>query len=223
MTSSSGSTSTGLYGSDLHLYEVLGPFLELGDIMGHEPMCVVEETGPRSQRGASRRPVVVPFNISCGTCSMCDQGLHSQCETSRVRDHGMGGSLFGYTKLYGQVPGGQAEYLRVPFANKLPIKVPGEPADDRFIFLPDVLPAAWQAVEYAAIPDGGTLVVLGLGPIGDMSSCAVGPAESSALTWRPSGCPGRVNAASKPSVWPNTAKTSSRSSATGRTAVVPIR
>jgi threonine dehydrogenase-like Zn-dependent dehydrogenase len=114
--------------------------------------------------------VVIPFNISCGTCFMCGQGLHSQCETTQVREHGMGAALFGYTKLYGQVPGGQAEYLRVPFGDTLPIAVPDGPPDERFVYLSDVLPTAWQAVEYAAIPDGGSVVVLGLGPIGDMST-----------------------------------------------------
>jgi threonine dehydrogenase-like Zn-dependent dehydrogenase len=99
---------------------------------------------------------------------MCSQGLQSQCETTQVHEHGTGAALFGYTKLYGQVPGGQAEYLRVPFGNTLPIKVPDGPPDDRFVFLSDVMPTAWQAVEYAAVPDGGTLAVLGLGPIGDM-------------------------------------------------------
>jgi threonine dehydrogenase-like Zn-dependent dehydrogenase len=101
---------------------------------------------------------------------MCGQGLHSQCETTQVREQGMGAALFGYTKLYGEVPGGQAEHLRVPFGNTLPIKVPDGPPDDRFVYLSDVLPTAWQAVEYAQIPDGGTVVVLGLGPIGDMSA-----------------------------------------------------
>jgi threonine dehydrogenase-like Zn-dependent dehydrogenase len=100
---------------------------------------------------------------------MCGQGLHSQCETTQVREQGKGAALFGYTKLYGQVPGGQAEYLRVPFGNTLPIKVPQGPPDDRFVYLSDVLPTAWQAVEYAAVPAGGSLVVLGLGPIGDMA------------------------------------------------------
>jgi threonine dehydrogenase-like Zn-dependent dehydrogenase len=114
--------------------------------------------------------VVVPFNISCGSCFMCGQGLQSQCETTQVREQGMGAALFGYTKLYGQVPGGQAEFLRVPFGNTLPIKVPEGPPDDRFVFLSDVLPTAWQAVVYAAIPAGGTVAVLGLGPIGDMSA-----------------------------------------------------
>jgi threonine dehydrogenase-like Zn-dependent dehydrogenase len=100
---------------------------------------------------------------------MCGQGLHSQCETTQVREQGMGAALFGYTKLYGEVPGGQAEYLRVPQAQFGPIKVPDGPPDERFLYLSDVLPTAWQAVEYAAIQDGGSVAVLGLGPIGDMA------------------------------------------------------
>jgi threonine dehydrogenase-like Zn-dependent dehydrogenase len=163
-------TSSGICGSDLHLYEVLGPFLEQGDILGHEPMGIVEEVGSAVTELSPGDRVVVPFNISCGTCFMCSQGLHSQCETTQVHEHGMGASLFGYTKLYGQVPGGQAEFLRVPFGNTLPVKVPEGPSDDRFVYLSDVLPTAWQAVEYAAVPDGGSVVVLGLGPIGDMAS-----------------------------------------------------
>jgi len=162
-------TSSGICGSDLHLYELLGPFMGEGDILGHEPMGIVEEVGANVTEVAAGDRVVVPFNISCGTCVMCEQGLQSQCETTQVRDQGMGAALFGYTKLYGQVPGGQAEFLRVPFGNTLPVKVPEGPPDDRFVFLSDVLPTAWQAVEYADVPDGGTLVVLGLGPIGDMS------------------------------------------------------
>jgi threonine dehydrogenase-like Zn-dependent dehydrogenase len=161
-------TSSGICGSDLHLYEVLGPFLDEGDILGHEPMGVVEEVGAAVTAVRPGDRVVVPFNVSCGTCWMCEQGLHSQCETTQVHEHGKGASLFGYTKLYGHVPGGQAEYLRVPFGNTLPIRVPDGPPDDRFVYLSDVLPTAWQAVEYAAVPPGGSLLVLGLGPIGDM-------------------------------------------------------
>jgi threonine dehydrogenase-like Zn-dependent dehydrogenase len=163
-------TSTGICGSDLHLYEVLGPFLAEGDILGHEPMGVVAEVGPGVTELTAGDRVVVPFNVSCGTCYMCNQGLHSQCETTQVHAMGTGASLFGYTKLYGQVPGGQAEYLRVPFGNTLPIKVPEGPPDDRFVYLSDVLPTAWQAVAYADVPSGGTLAVLGLGPIGDMAT-----------------------------------------------------
>jgi threonine dehydrogenase-like Zn-dependent dehydrogenase len=161
-------TSTGICGSDLHLYEVLGPFMGEGDILGHEPMGIVEEVGAEVTHIAKGDRVVIPFNISCGSCFMCDHGLQSQCETTQNRDQGMGASLFGYTKLYGQVPGGQAEFLRVPQAQYGPIKVPEGPSDDRFLYLSDVLPTAWQAVEYADIPDGGTVAVFGLGPIGDM-------------------------------------------------------
>jgi threonine dehydrogenase-like Zn-dependent dehydrogenase len=162
-------TSTGICGSDLHLYEVMGPFIDEGDILGHEPMGIVEEVGSEVDQIAPGDRVVIPFNISCGHCFMCDQGLQSQCETTQVRDEGTGAALFGYTKLYGQVPGGQAEFLRVPQAQYGPIKVPESPPDDRFVYLSDVLPTAWQAVTYADVPDGGTLAVLGLGPIGDMS------------------------------------------------------
>jgi threonine dehydrogenase-like Zn-dependent dehydrogenase len=161
-------TSTGICGSDLHLYEVMGPFMGEGDILGHEPMGIVEEVGAEVTQIAPGDRVVIPFNISCGHCWMCDQQLYSQCETTQNRESGMGASLFGYTKLYGEVPGGQAELLRVPQAQFGPIKVPEGPPDDRFVYLSDVLPTAWQAVEYAAVPEGGTLVVLGLGPIGDM-------------------------------------------------------
>ncbi|MGY1780759.1 alcohol dehydrogenase catalytic domain-containing protein [Geodermatophilus sp. SYSU D01036] len=161
-------TSSGICGSDLHLIEVMAPFMTKGDVMGHEPMGIVREVGSAVTAVKPGDRVVVPFNISCGTCWMCSQGLQSQCETTQNRDQGFGASLFGYTKLYGQVPGGQAEYLRVPFGNTLPIKVPDGPPDDRFVYLSDVLPTAWQAVQYAATPPGGTLLVLGLGPIGDM-------------------------------------------------------
>ena len=163
-------TSTGICGSDLHLYEVLGPFIDPGDVLGHEPMGVVEEVGSEVDQIAPGDRVVIPFNISCGRCFMCDHGLQSQCETTQNRDQGTGASLLGYTKLYGQVPGGQAEFLRVPQAHYGPIKVPEGPDDDRFVYLSDVLPTAWQAVEYADIPDGGSVAVFGLGPIGEMST-----------------------------------------------------
>src|SRR4051812_35121873 len=163
-------TTTAICGSDLHLYEVMEPFLNEGDILGHEPMGVVEEVGSEVKSVAPGDRVVIPFQIACGHCFMCDQGLQTQCETTQVRDQGMGAALFGYTKLYGEVPGGQAEFLRVPHADGTSIKVPDGPPDERFVYLSDVLPTAWQAVEYADIPDGGTAVVLGLGPIGDMSA-----------------------------------------------------
>ncbi|MFK0119030.1 zinc-dependent alcohol dehydrogenase [Streptomyces sp. NPDC090994] len=162
-------TSTGLCGSDLHLYEVLTPFMTPGDILGHEPMGIVEEVGPEVPDLKPGDRVVVPFQIACGHCYMCDTGLPTQCETTQVTGEGMGAALFGYTRLYGAVPGGQAEYLRVPQAQYGPIKVPEGPPDDRFVYLSDVLPTAWQAVAYAGVPQGGTVAVLGLGPIGDMA------------------------------------------------------
>ncbi len=163
-------TSTGLCGSDLHLYETLGPFMEPGDIVGHEPMGIVEEVGADVTALSVGDRVVVPFNVSCGSCWMCDQHLYSQCETTQNHEHGTGASFFGYSKLYGHVPGGQAEYLRVPFGNFLPVKVPHQHADDRFLYLSDVLPTAWQGLKYAAVPEGGTLLVMGAGPIGDMAA-----------------------------------------------------
>ena len=161
-------TSTGICGSDLHLYEVMGACMDEGDILGHEPMGIVEEVGPEVQQIKPGDRVVIPFNISCGHCYMCDQQLYSQCETTQVRDQRKGAALLGYTKLYGQVPGGQAEFLRVPQAHFGPIKVPEGQSDERFVYLSDVLPTAWQAVEYAAVPNDGTAAVFGLGPIGQM-------------------------------------------------------
>ena len=159
-------TSTGICGSDLHLIEVMAPFMSVGDVMGHEPMGIVREVGSEVTAVKAGDRVVVPFNISCNTCWMCSQGLQSQCETTQNRDQGFGASLFGYTKLYGQVPGGQAEYLRVPLADYNHIKVASDLPDERYLFLSDILPTAWQGVEYANVPDGGTLAVMGLGPVG---------------------------------------------------------
>ncbi|MFZ3305835.1 MAG: zinc-dependent alcohol dehydrogenase [Mycobacterium sp.] len=163
-------TSTNICGSDLHLYEVLGAFMKPGDILGHEPMGIVREVGDETGDLKVGDRVVIPFQISCGSCYMCDRQLYTQCETTQVRDHGMGAALFGYSELYGEVPGGQAELLRVPQAQFTHIKVPSGQPDSRYVYLSDVLPTAWQSVAYADIPDGGTVTVLGLGPIGDMAA-----------------------------------------------------
>ncbi|SDS79739.1 zinc-dependent alcohol dehydrogenase [Actinopolymorpha singaporensis] len=162
-------TTTAICGSDLHLYEVLTPFMTEGDILGHEPIGIVEEVGEQVTHIGPGDRVVIPFNISCGHCYMCERNLQSQCETTQVRDQDKGAAFFGYTKLYGQVPGGQAEYLRVPQAHYGPIKVPEGPSDERFVYLSDVLPTAWQAVAYGDVTSGSTVAVLGLGPIGQMS------------------------------------------------------
>ena len=163
-------TSTAICGSDLHLYEVLTPFMDEGDIIGHEPMGVVEEVGSAVTHIKPGDRVVIPFNVSCGHCFMCRQGLQSQCETTQVREYGTGAQFLGYSRLYGSVPGGQAEYMRVPHADYGAIKVPNVGEDERYLYLSDVVPTAWQAVDYAAVPDGGSLAVLGLGPIGQMSA-----------------------------------------------------
>jgi threonine dehydrogenase-like Zn-dependent dehydrogenase len=163
-------TSTNICGSDLHLYETLTAFMGPGDILGHEPMGIVEAVGSDVTALKPGDRVVIPFQMSCGHCFMCHEKLFSQCETTQVKDQGTGAALFGFSKLYGEVPGGQAEYLRVPQAQTTHIKVPEGPADDRFVYLSDVLPTAWQAVEYASIPEGGSVTVLGLGPIGDMAA-----------------------------------------------------
>ena len=159
-------TSTAICGSDLHLYEVLGPFMSEGDVIGHEPMGIVVETGSEVTHVRVGDRVVVPFNISCGHCAMCTAGLQSQCETTQVTEYGSGAALLGYSKLYGQVPGGQAQFLRVPHADYGLVKVGTELPDERYLFLSDILPTAWQAVKYADVPAGGTLAVLGLGPAG---------------------------------------------------------
>jgi threonine dehydrogenase-like Zn-dependent dehydrogenase len=163
-------TSTAICGSDLHLYEVLGPYLERGDILGHETMGVVEEVGSAVGHLHPGDRVVIPFNISCGSCWMCSRGLFAQCETTQVTSMGKGASLFGYTSLYGSVPGGQAEYLRVPQAQFGPIKVPADGPDERYLYLSDILPTAWQAVAYADVEPEGTLAVLGLGPVGQLAA-----------------------------------------------------
>jgi threonine dehydrogenase-like Zn-dependent dehydrogenase len=163
-------TSTAICGSDLHLYELFGPFLDAGDILGHEPMGVVVEVGSLVTKVAVGDRVVIPFNISCGECWMCQHGLQSQCETTQVREYGSGAALLGYTKLYGQVPGGQAEFLRVRLADYNTIKVGTDLPDERYLFLSDILPTAWQGVKYANVQPGGTIAVMGLGPVGQFAS-----------------------------------------------------
>ena len=163
-------SSTAICGSDLHLYEMMGPFMHAGDIVGHEPMGIVEETGSGVTRVKVGDRVVIPFNISCGHCWMCERGLQSQCETTQVRSQNKGAAFFGYSELYGQVPGGQAEYLRVPHADYGAIVVGSELPDHRYLFLSDILPTAWQGVAHADVPEGGTMAVFGLGPVGQLAA-----------------------------------------------------
>jgi threonine dehydrogenase-like Zn-dependent dehydrogenase len=163
-------TSAAICGSDLHLYELFGPFIGKGDVLGHETMGIVEEVGAEVTRVKVGDRVVIPFTIACGECYMCKRGLQSQCETTQVHEYGTGASLYGYTKMYGEIPGGQAEYLRVHRADANCIVVGTELPDDRYLFLSDILPTAWQAVQYAHVPDGGSLGVYGLGPVGQFSA-----------------------------------------------------
>lgn len=166
-------TSTAICGSDLHLLGPLTPFMTPGDVLGHEFMGIVEEVGAQVPSLAPGDRVVVPFNISCGSCFMCTHGLQSQCETTQVAEYGCGAALFGYTRLYGRVPGGQAEYVRVPQAHYGPVKLPAAGPDERWLFLSDILPTAWQAVEYAGVEPGDILAVVGLGPVGQLvTRCA---------------------------------------------------
>ena len=163
-------TSTAICGSDLHLYEPLAPFMNRGDVIGHEAMGIVEEVGSAVTHIGPGDRVIVPFNIACGSCWMCERKLFSQCETTQVTDKGTGAAIFGYSELYGQVPGGQAQYLRVPQAHFGPLPVSTDGPDERYLFLTDVLPTAWQAVAYADVSPGDTVAVIGLGPIGQMSA-----------------------------------------------------
>ncbi len=163
-------TSTAICGSDLHLYEVLGPFLTRGDVLGHETMGVVEEVGPDAGDLSVGDRVVVPVQ------HLVRHLLDVQPRAVRaVRDHAgardrQGRVLFGYTSLYGAVPGGQAEYLRVPQAQFGPVKVPDGVADERYLYLSDILPTAWQAFEFADVAEGDTLAVFGLGPVGQLTT-----------------------------------------------------
>lgn len=207
-------TSTNICGSDLHLYEVLGAFMNEGDILGHEPMGIVREVGSAVDGLSVGDRVVIPFQISCGHCFMCDQKLYTQCETTQVREQGMGAALFGYSELYGSVPGGQAQYLRVPQAQFTHIKVPDGPPDSRYVYLSDVLPTAWQSVAYAEIPKGGTVTVLGLGrsatwPRASRTTSAM---RCSRWTASPSDCAAPPTAASRPSIWVRSTNRSATSS-----------
>ncbi|KTT27989.1 alcohol dehydrogenase [Pseudomonas oryzihabitans] len=174
-------TATAICGSDLHLYRGKIPTVEHGDIFGHEFMGIVEETGPAVTAVQKGDRVVIPFVIACGSCFFCNQDLYAACETTNTGRGAIlnkkqippGAALFGFSHLYGGVPGGQAEYVRVPKANTGPFKVPGTPADEKVLFLSDILPTAWQAVLNAGIGQGSSLAIYGAGPVGLLSAaCA---------------------------------------------------
>ncbi len=161
-------TSTAICGSDLHLY--LGNFpLPIDYIIGHEPMGIVEEIGKNVTRVKKGDRVVIPFTVACGTCFYCDNHMESQCDHSNP--HYDSGGYFGYSEKFGNFPGGQAEYLRVPFGNYTPFVVPQdcELEDEQLLFLSDVLPTAYWSVEHAGVKAGDTVIVLGCGPIGLMA------------------------------------------------------
>jgi threonine dehydrogenase-like Zn-dependent dehydrogenase len=169
-------TSTAICGSDLHLYDGYIPAMEKGDILGHEFMGEVVDVGSGNTKLKVGDRVVVPFNISCGECFFCQKGLWSCCErTNRDADkatkmfgHNTGG-LFGYSHLTGHYPGGQAEFVRVPFADVGPTKVPDGFTDEQLLFLTDILPTGYQGAVYADIEDGDTVAVWGAGPVGQMA------------------------------------------------------
>ncbi|HEU4889868.1 MAG TPA: zinc-dependent alcohol dehydrogenase [Thermoanaerobaculia bacterium] len=169
-------TSTAICGSDLHIYDHYVVTMEKGDILGHEPMGIVVEVGSAIQKLKKGDRVVVPFTISCGDCFFCRKGLFSLCDTSnpnaKIAEKMMGHSpagLFGYSHMLGGFPGGQAEYLRVPYGDVGPQKIPDGIDDEKVLFLSDILPTGWMAAENADIEPGDTVAVWGAGPVGLMS------------------------------------------------------
>jgi len=161
-------TSTAICGSDLHLYQGNFP-LPIGYVIGHEPMGIVEEIGPKVTSVKKGDRVVIPFTVACGRCQYCDQHLDSQCDNSNP--HYDSGGYLGYSEKFGNYPGGQAEYLRVPFGNYTPFLIPKECEleDYKLLFLSDVLPTAYWSVEHAGVKKGDTVIVLGCGPVGLMA------------------------------------------------------
>ncbi|UCZ52600.1 glutathione-dependent formaldehyde dehydrogenase [Bacillus shivajii] len=159
-------TSTAICGSDLHLVHGMVPNFHKDYIIGHEPMGIVEETGPEVTRVKKGDRVIIPFNIACGQCFFCQNELESQCDNANP--HGQSGAYFGYSETFGGYPGGQAELLRVPYGNFVPFLVPedAEMEDEKLLFLSDIIPTAWWGVEQAQVGPGDTVIVLGCGPVG---------------------------------------------------------
>jgi threonine dehydrogenase-like Zn-dependent dehydrogenase len=175
-------TATAICGSDLHLYRGKIPGMEDGDILGHEFMGLVEEAGSEVTAVKRGDRVVIPFVIACGQCFFCAQQEYAACETTNTvpgaallerKNISPPAALFGYTKLYGGVDGGQSEFVRVPKANVGPFKVPGSLPDERVLFLSDILPTGYQAVKNAKIKKGSSVAIFGAGPVGLMAAaCA---------------------------------------------------
>ena len=163
-------TSTALCGSDLHLYETLGPFMEAGDVVGHEPMGIVQEVGSGVTNLQLGDRVVVPFNVCCGTAGCASSSCTASARPPRTTSTAPAPASSATRSSTARSPAARRSTCGCRSRDFLPVKVPEGPADDRFLFLSDVLPTAWQAVEYADVPDGGTLLVLGAGPIGDMAA-----------------------------------------------------
>ncbi|HRI49368.1 MAG TPA: zinc-dependent alcohol dehydrogenase [Pseudomonadota bacterium] len=165
-------TSTAICGSDLHLYDGLMPTMKQGDVLGHEPMGEVVEVGSAVTNLQRGDRVVVPFTIACGSCYFCKKSLFSLCDNSnpnaeiarKLMGHSPSG-LFGYSHMLGGFAGGQAEYLRVPFADVGPIKISSELPDDKVVFLSDIFPTGYMAAENAQIEPGDTVAVWGCGPV----------------------------------------------------------
>lgn len=157
-------TSTAICGSDLHLIHGMVPNMPKGYILGHETMGIVEETGKDVHKVKKGDRVIIPFPVSCGHCWYCEHDLWSQCDNSNA--NGEIGAIFGYSKTYGGYDGGQAEYLRVPYANVGPTVIPEELTDDQVLFLTDILPTSYWGVENGGVKNDDTVVVLGCGPVG---------------------------------------------------------
>jgi len=173
-------TATAICGSDLHLYRGKIPQVKHGDIFGHEFMGVVEETGSAVTAVSKGDRVVIPFVIACGSCFFCSLNLHAACETTNTGRGAIlnkkqippSAALFGYSHLYGGVPGGQAEYVRVPKANVGPFKIPDGLDDEKVLFLSDILPTGYQAAFNAGITLGSNVVIFGAGPVGLMAAAS---------------------------------------------------
>jgi threonine dehydrogenase-like Zn-dependent dehydrogenase len=169
-------TSTAICGSDLHLYDGFMPTMKKGDVIGHEPMGIVEEVGSTVTKLKKGDRVVVPFTISCGKCWFCEKGLFSHCDNTnpnrKMAEEAMGHSpagLFGYSHMLGGYPGGQAEYLRVPHADVGPIKIESDLPDEKVLFLSDIFPTGYMGAENAQIQPGDTVAIWGCGPVGQMT------------------------------------------------------